>query len=102
MSSIAYDKRVIRFMVELYCRKHLKLATLSDEWEALISYAQQRLDHCRYGASKPACKACPTHCYRKDMAEKMREVMRWVGPRMIFLMPKATLRHVWQLLWRFN
>jgi len=30
---------------------------------------------------KPFCSHCDTHCYAPEMRERMREVMRYAGPR---------------------
>lgn len=43
---------------------------------------------------KTTCKKCPVHCYSPDMREKIRAVMRYSGPRMIFLHPFAAIRHL--------
>lgn len=32
---------------------------------------------------KPACKNCPTHCYKPEHREKIREVMRFSGMHLI-------------------
>ena len=34
------------------------------------------------------------HCYRPDMREKIREVMRFSGPRMLLHHPIPAIRHV--------
>ena len=34
------------------------------------------------------------HCYKPQMREKIRDVMRFSGPRMIFHHPIAAVRHV--------
>lgn len=44
---------------------------------------------------KPA-RLCPVHCYKRDMRERMRQVMRYAGPRMLWVHPVAALRHVWR------
>ena len=95
MNKIEQDKQTIRLMVGLYCRHRLPVREIPEEDEQLIDYAEQRLTHCRYGEMKPACKHCATHCYKPDMQEKVREVMRWTGPRMIFFSPKVAFRHIW-------
>jgi hypothetical protein len=96
MNKIEQDKQTIRLMVGLYCRHRLRVCKIPDEYGQLIDYAEERLTHCRYGEIKPACKDCATHCYKPDMREKVREVMRWTGPRMIVYSPKAAFRHIWQ------
>ena len=67
---------------------------LCPECAALLDYALRRLDSCRFGNDKPSCRKCPVHCYRADMRERIRTVMRWAGPRMIFRHPMAATRHL--------
>ena len=67
---------------------------LCPECAALLDYALRRLDSCRFGNDKPSCRKCPVHCYRADMRERIRTVMRWAGPRMIFRHPIAATRHL--------
>lgn len=94
IGKIEKDKQTLKFMVELYCKRKLHQASPSDEYQQLIDYACQRLEHCKYGNEKPACKNCKTHCYQHEMREKMRIVMRWAGPRMLLYDPLATIRHL--------
>ena len=67
---------------------------LCPECATLLDYALRRLDSCRFGDGKPSCRKCPVHCYRADMRERIRTVMRWAGPRMIFRHPMAATRHL--------
>ena len=67
---------------------------LCPECAALLDYALRRLDSCRFGNDKPSCRKCPVHCYRADMRERIRTVMRWAGPRMIFHHPLAATKHL--------
>ena len=83
-------------MIDIYCRHHLHCVEIPDEYNALAEYAAQRLEHCRYGEDKPACKVCPVHCYKPEMRERMRRVMRWAGPRMIIYSPLEFFRHILQ------
>ena len=67
---------------------------LCPECATLLDYALRRLDSCRFGNGKPSCRKCPVHCYHADMRERIRTVMRWAGPRMIFRHPIAATRHL--------
>jgi len=40
------------------------------------------------------CSACKVHCYSKEMQEKIREMMKYAGPRMLFVHPLLAIRHV--------
>ena len=94
MSRIEREKRIVRKMLELYCRHHLHLDTMSEEYKHLADFACRRLDHCKYGEQKTACKNCPTHCYAPKEREQIREVMRWAGPRMFWYSPIEAIRHL--------
>lgn len=43
---------------------------------------------------KTFCSNCRVHCYKPEMREKIREVMRFSGPRMIWYHPMAAISHV--------
>ena len=44
--------------------------------------------------TKTFCSNCRVHCYRSEMREEIRKVMRFSGLRMIFYHPAAVIRHV--------
>ena len=81
-------------MIRLYCRKKEGNKTLCSDGRELEEYAHKRLSACKYGEQKTSCKKCPTHCYRKDKRDKIREVMRFSGPRMILYHPIEAIRHL--------
>ncbi len=93
-SRIDREKEVVGRMIELYCKKRLGMAEISEEYKTLQMYAHKRLDVCKFGNDKPNCKRCPIHCYKPEMREKIRAIMRWAGPRMIIYNPIAAIRHL--------
>jgi hypothetical protein len=56
--------------------------TYCDECRKLILHAVSKRVLCPYDP-KPACKKCPAHCYGPGYREKIREVMRYSGMRLI-------------------
>lgn len=94
MGRIAEEKRVVARMIEIYCLKKEGNRALCDSCAELIEYSHARLDHCPHGEKKPTCRKCPIHCYRPDMKERMREVMRYAGPRMMVYSPIDAVRHL--------
>lgn len=92
----AREFETIAAMLRIYCRSHHrpKEEELCPECAALRDYAHKRLAHCRFGEDKPTCVRCPVHCYKADMRERVREVMRWAGPRMLWRHPLLALRHL--------
>jgi hypothetical protein len=89
---IVIEKQTVMAMITVYCRGHGHKLPCA-ECEALQDYALQRLDKCPYGNEKPACKDCPIHCYKPAMREKIKEVMRYSGPRMLWNYPWLSVRH---------
>ena len=83
-------------MVEIYCRKKhdSDKGVLCEECAELLDYAFRRLEKCPKGNAKSSCRKCEIHCYAPARREKMRQVMRYVGPRMIFIHPWSALLHL--------
>ena len=89
------EKRMVSQMIALYCRKkHHTRGDLCPQCAALDAYAKMRADKCPFMETKTFCSNCRVHCYSPDMRAKIREVMRFSGPRMIFHNPVAAVRHV--------
>ena len=140
MNRIDWEKRTVRHMIELWCRKNHGGQTcremgsrgsgqvsqggsgegshggsgqrrhggqeshecqvghggpgLCGDCRELLEYSLARLDHCKFGNAKTKCHKCPVHCYRPDMREKIRTVMRFSGPRMLLYHPLEALRYL--------
>lgn len=89
------EKKTVEKMIGLYCRAHHRGAsTPCDECAALMNYARERTARCRYREMKPVCSECSVHCYKPEMRERMKRVMRYAGPRMIWHHPLLALRHL--------
>ena len=132
MNRIDWEKRTVRHMIELWCRKNhdgqacREMGSrgsgqvsqggsgegshggpgshecqvghggpgLCGECRELLEYSLARLEHCKFGNAKTKCHKCPVHCYRPDMREKIRTVMRFSGPRMLLYHPLEALRYL--------
>ena len=90
------EKYTIRVMVEMYCNKHhnSKRGELCPSCQAVYEYATFRIDKCVFGVEKPACTHCPVHCFRKDMKEEIKKIMRYSGPRMTYKYPYLAFMHL--------
>ncbi|MEG0468008.1 MAG: nitrous oxide-stimulated promoter family protein [Mucinivorans sp.] len=91
---IEQEKQTIEQMITFYCRHKEGNQVLCPSCCELLAYALERLDRCRYGDEKCSCKNCKTHCYNPQRREQIRQLMRFVGPRMIFYMPRAAIKHL--------
>lgn len=89
------EKAVVALMIALYCKKkHMQKRELCTDCEALLEYARFRSDKCPFMETKTFCSNCKVHCYKPDMREKIRQVMRFSGPLMILYHPILAVRHV--------
>lgn len=91
-----YDEHalIIR-MIRIYCiQNHRTVNVLCDECSDLYKYSSDRLSKCPHGENKPVCSNCKIHCYKKDYRERMKEVMRFSGHRVMFYMPVASIKHL--------
>lgn len=94
MARLDQEKRIIAVMVRVYCQAHHQEGILCDGCSELLIYANMRLDRCSFAENKPSCRKCPHHCYNPNMRERIRAVMKYAGPRMIYLHPITALKHI--------
>lgn len=88
------ERELVSFMIGLYCRKKHKTEELCPECRELLDYAYQRIEHCPFMEKKTFCSSCRSHCYRGNKRDKIKEIMRWSGPRLLFYRPMDCLRHM--------
>jgi hypothetical protein len=89
------ENKTVQTMIRMYCHAHHNAeGDLCDDCLAVAHYAEARVASCPYGYDKPTCANCTTHCYKHDMRERIRLVMRFAGPRMIFRHPWLAIMHV--------
>ncbi len=92
---IRQEKRTIDAMLGVYCRdRHGTRSVLCPECAHLQDYAHRRLDTCPFQEDKPVCNRCEVHCYSQATRERVREVMRYAGPRMPLRHPWLSLLHL--------
>lgn len=80
---------LVSLMIHLYCRHHDDIHELE-----LKEYARSRIERCPMMETKTFCSQCSIHCYQKDMQAKIKKVMRYSGPRMIFYHPIVAIKHI--------
>lgn len=87
---------VVTLMIRHYChgkhktRKH----ELCPECAGLSEYVKMRRIKCPHKENKPFCANCKIHCYKQEMRQRIREVMRYSGPRIVFRHPFISLKHL--------
>jgi hypothetical protein len=89
------EATTVATMIGLYCQdQHGVGLGLCGECEELRAYALQRLQKCPFQEGKTTCAKCPVHCYKPEMRARIRSVMRYAGPRMLYTHPIMALKHV--------
>lgn len=92
---LSREYRTIEAMVRIFCKDHHQGGgRLCDSCEELRAYAQYRLEKCPFGDEKPTCVNCKVHCYQAEMRERVRQVMRYSGPKMVLRHPYLALMHI--------
>ncbi|APV43899.1 Nitrous oxide-stimulated promoter [Dehalogenimonas formicexedens] len=84
----------VRTMISMYCRENHGPGGLCDGCRELTEYAMERLDRCPFGEGKTVCSVCEVHCYKPEMRRRIRDAMRFAGPRMISRHPLLAINHL--------
>ena len=91
---IEAEKKVFAQMVGIYCHgKHKVRYGLCQSCQELLDYGSDRLDKCPFQDDKVFCSKCVIRCYREDMRERVRELMRYSGMRLFIRHPIMTIKH---------
>ena len=90
------EQYVVEEMIRLYCRKnHPKEKRQEGQMcQELLDYAKQRSQKCPFMEEKTFCANCKVHCYKPEMREQIRQVMRFSGPRMLLYHPMLAIWHL--------
>jgi hypothetical protein len=88
------ELKTVHAMLRLHCRARHGSRDLCGPCGDLWDYARARIAACPFCPDKPTCVNCPVHCYKPDMRERIRQVMRFAGPRMLGRHPLLALLHL--------
>jgi hypothetical protein len=87
--------KAVGVMIGIHCHgRHGVTKGLCGDCRDLAAYAGQKVRACPFGEGKPVCSQCRIHCYKPLMRSRIREVMRFSGPRMILRHPLLAIRHL--------
>jgi hypothetical protein len=92
---ITREKKTVEAMIGIFCKGHHERSDgLCPACHELLNYALSRLDKCTFAEKKPACSKCTVHCYIPVMRGKVKAVMRYSGPRIIYSHPILAIYHI--------
>ena len=88
------QRRTLEAMIRIFCHGHHgRRSGICPECRELLEYAERRLENCPFKENKPRCSKCTVNCYKPDMAGRIRAVMKYAGPRMLYRHPVLTGVH---------
>ena len=93
----AREFKMIAAMLRMYCRTHHNLKDTLRSASNVPSFARlcaPALGALRVRRGQPTCAKCTVHCYKASMRERVRVVMRWAGPRMLWHHPLLAIRRM--------
>ena len=93
-SRLKRESETIAVMITLFCRSRHGSRELCPECRELLDYARKRLEKCPFQEGKTTCAKCPVHCYKPEMRTRIRAIMRYSGPRMIYRHPVMAISHL--------
>ncbi len=91
---LAEERETIGLMIALYCRAHHHCELPCEQCRELLEYAVERVKQCPLQAQRTTCGRCHIHCYKPSMQKKIKEVMRYAGPRMLKAHPLLAAKHM--------
>jgi len=96
--SVRLEAKTVAVMIEMYCR-HFHQSTdgrLCSRCTQLKEYAELKINKCPFGENKPVCSVCQVHCYKPQMREEIKAIMRYSGPRMLGRHPLLAIRYLYR------
>ncbi len=88
------EEQTVEAIITIYCKRHHGTLSLCKECLELRDYCWEKLSYCRHGYRKPTCGRCKIHCYKPAMKKKIKEVMKYAGPRMLVYHPLLAFYHL--------
>lgn len=88
------EQATVEEMIKLYCKKNHRTKETCEECKKLIEYAKLRSEKCPFMENKTFCSNCKVHCYKPDMRTRIKDVMKFSGPRMLLTHPIMAISHV--------
>lgn len=96
------EQETVELMIKLYCKgnhggntENTYINGLCPDCLELAEYSKARSENCPFMENKTFCNNCKVHCYKPEMREKIKKVMRYSGPRMMFYHPIMAMEHAY-------
>ena len=100
MERLEREMKTIMVMLDLYCKSEHGREKLCDDCTKLKNYAFFRLTQCPFQAEKPSCQNCVIQCFKPDMRDFMKKVIRKTGTRLLLKYPILAGMFVYDMFFR--
>lgn len=89
------ELKTLEAMIKLYCKgNHRAKEIPCFRCRDLYNYAGGRIVNCKLGVQKTTCIQCSVHCFKADFRDRIKTVMRYSGPKMIYKHPILAIYHI--------
>lgn len=90
------DILTLRNLFGIYCRKNHapEKGVLCSSCQSELKYAVHKTKICTEKDMGKTCSECRVHCFEPEHREKIREIMRFSGPRLMWSHPLLSMRYV--------
>jgi len=93
--SLKNEKKTVKVMIQIYCSaNHKQENRLCENCQSLFEYAESRIDKCKFKSQNLVCSECKVHCFRPEKREKIKEIMRYSGQKVIWKHPVLAIRYL--------
>ncbi|KZL92740.1 nitrous oxide-stimulated promoter family protein [Clostridium magnum] len=88
------EKEIFDKITIIYCKGNNHSVIPCSRCKEIMNYAHLRINSCTFGDDKKFCSKCTVHCFKPDMRENVKKIMRYSGPRIIFYHPIMAMKHL--------
>ena len=69
-------------------------SNLCSDCNELFEYSVNKITNCPLKENKALCSKCHIHCFDENHRKKIKKVMRYSGPRILFSNPILSFKHI--------
>jgi Nitrous oxide-stimulated promoter len=91
------DILTLQSLFPIYCGKYhsSEKGELCDSCSAELEYAIHKTKICPEKDQGKTCSDCKVHCFEAEHRERIKEIMRFAGPRLIWSHPLLSVRYIY-------